>query len=74
MAGPRSNDKLFAFVATVLAIRTPMTIPDIARRTESSRATAYRRIQQMQAHFPIEYQPGGGPNPGRVIVRKPHHG
>jgi predicted DNA-binding transcriptional regulator YafY len=72
--GSGQVDRIFKFAAFVITRRVPMTIPEIAKQTGVSRATAYRYIEAMRAHFPIEHVPGNPAAPGMVTVRSHKHG
>ena len=66
-------DRVFSFCAFLQSRRVPMTIPEIARQANIARATAYRYVEAMRAHFPIEIIPGTGPTNACMVIfrRKP---
>ena len=51
-------DRIFAFIAFVMSRRAPVHVDVVAEETGCSRATVYRRIEQMRRHFPIDVRRG----------------
>ncbi len=63
-------DRFVAFVAFITSRRVPTTINEIVAETGYSRASVFRHLERLRAHFPLDYQSGGPSKQSTVRMRQ----